>query len=263
MIKNAAQADTTRQTQARRGVHEHAVHAADDEKYVYYPHLSQPIGICKVSMLTQVSKAKEVYVHGIIKKLVESIGGRYKQGPLKTADRILAKAMGDYHGNCRRVVSQKANLTSPGPAPQHRHATSPPKIPPLTAYQLAHNTPTHNQHHYNNSSPPPAPTTQLDVIRASAIFSSIASFHGAVVALMSDVSEVTVLRVKDRVTKPLTSGYRDVLLNVCVKGCNLVAELQLHFEDVIAIKVLLPMLRPCQFVICMTLLFPNTSNYPK
>ena len=75
------------------------------------------------------------------------------------------------------------------------------------------------------------------MVRGSAVFSSIATFYAAVLALTSDECEVLVLRVKDRVSRPLASGYRDVLLNVGVKGCDLVAELQLHFEDVIAVKV--------------------------
>ena len=43
-----------------------------------------------MSMLVEMSKARERDVHAKIKKLVESLGGRYKKGPLKTPDRILA-----------------------------------------------------------------------------------------------------------------------------------------------------------------------------
>merc|ERR1712070_693924 len=45
-----------------------------------------------------------------------------------------------------------------------------------------------------------------------------------------------IVRTKDRVTKPLPSGYRDVLLNITIEGCDMVMELQLHLKDVIAVK---------------------------
>ena len=45
------------------------------------------------------------------------------------------------------------------------------------------------------------------------------------------------MRTKDRVTKPLPSGYRDLLLNITVEGCEMVMELQLHLKDVIAVSL--------------------------
>ena len=40
-----------------------------------------------------------------------------------------------------------------------------------------------------------------------------------------------VVRVKDRVTEPMINGYRDVLCNVMIAGCDeLILEIQLHFE---------------------------------
>ena len=45
------------------------------------------------------------------------------------------------------------------------------------------------------------------------------------------------LRTKDRVTTPLSSGYRDVLMNITFPDMEgLVCELQLHFYEVCKIK---------------------------
>lgn len=50
-------------------------------------------------------------------------------------------------------------------------------------------------------------------------------------ALTRQGGKVTVVRSKDRVFKPLPSGYRDVLLNITIEGCEMVMELQLHLKD--------------------------------
>ena len=50
-------------------------------------------------------------------------------------------------------------------------------------------------------------------------------------ALKKPGGKVTVMRSKDRVFKPLPSGYRDVLLNITIEGCDMVMELQLHLKD--------------------------------
>ena len=76
----------------------------------------------------------------------------------------------------------------------------------------------------------------MDIIRSSAVFHSFIDFSRAVDALNRPGSRVKIVRTKDRVTKPLPSGYRDVLLNVKVEGCEMVMELQLHLKDVIAVK---------------------------
>ena len=68
------------------------------------------------------------------------------------------------------------------------------------------------------------------------MFHSFIDFSHAVDALNRPDSRVSIVRTKDRVTKPLPSGYRDVLLNVTVEGCEMVMELQLHLKDVIAVK---------------------------
>ena len=47
-----------------------------------------------------------------------------------------------------------------------------------------------------------------------------------------------VIRTKDRISNPLASGYRDLLMNVVVPDTQgLVAELQLHLQPIVAIKV--------------------------
>ena len=47
-----------------------------------------------------------------------------------------------------------------------------------------------------------------------------------------------VVRIKDRISEPLDSGYRDVLLNLRIKGigCDMIMELQLHLRDIIKLK---------------------------
>ena len=80
-------------------------------------------------------------------------------------------------------------------------------------------------------------TKVVDTVRASGIMRSIDDFASAVEALLAgDPDSPTTIRLKDRVTTPLDSGYRDVLLNVTVPGCLLVCELQLHFHDIFALK---------------------------
>ena len=46
---------------------------------------------------------------------------------------------------------------------------------------------------------------------------------------------IVVVRIKDRISSPLESGYRDVLLNLRIKdiGCDMIMELQLHLRDII------------------------------
>ena len=75
-------------------------------------------------------------------------------------------------------------------------------------------------------------------IRPLPVFHSLLELNAAIVCLinMDDNVPIRVIRVKDRVSEPLESGYRDVLLNVVVDGCDMVMELQLHLRDVIAIK---------------------------
>ena len=55
-------------------------------------------------------------------------------------------------------------------------------------------------------------------------------------ALLEEGCLLIVVRAKDRFNKPLDSGYRDMLLNVQLKGSEHVGELQLHLRTIIDIK---------------------------
>ena len=70
----------------------------------------------------------------------------------------------------------------------------------------------------------------VDIIRSSAVFHSFDDLSRAIVALNTP-GAVQVVRLKDRITTPLPSGYRDSLLNITVEGCDMVMELQLHLKD--------------------------------
>mmetsp|Transcript_106950 Transcript_106950/g.310498 ORF Transcript_106950/g.310498 Transcript_106950/m.310498 type:complete len:635 (-) Transcript_106950:232-2136(-) len=81
----------------------------------------------------------------------------------------------------------------------------------------------------------------VDTVRASIIFRDLAGLtKGASILLAGDgASEVPlqVIRTKDRITHPLDSGYRDVLMNVVVPSTDgLVVELQLHLHEIVSIK---------------------------
>ena len=76
----------------------------------------------------------------------------------------------------------------------------------------------------------------IDIVRASAVFHTLVDLHNALLALKAPGGKVKIVRSKDRVFKPLSSGYRDVLLNITIEGCDMVVELQLHLKDVIAVK---------------------------
>ena len=129
--------------------------------------------------LMKVAETHNDHMHSVVRRIVAEMNGVYKQGPLKTRERVEEKATNDYGGNFLRVV---------------------------------------------------------DIVRSSAVFHSLMDFNMAVVALQQPGGKVRVVRSKDRVTKPLSSGYRDVLLNLTIEGCDMVMELQLHFKDILAIK---------------------------
>ena len=68
------------------------------------------------------------------------------------------------------------------------------------------------------------------------MFHSLELLDAAVLSLSRPDGPIQVVRVKERFTLPLPSGYRDILLNVKIKGSDFVAELQLHLKDIIAHK---------------------------
>jgi len=57
-----------------------------------------------------------------------------------------------------------------------------------------------------------------------------------VMEVMKVPISIKVVRCKDRLNKPLESGYRDILLNVCEERSGFVAELQLVFSKIADIK---------------------------
>ena len=62
---------------------------------------------------------------------------------------------------------------------------------------------------FRSSKPSPhRPAPPSDVVRSSAVFHSLDTLNDAIVALMDSNGTITVVRVKDRITYPLDSGYR-------------------------------------------------------
>lgn len=78
----------------------------------------------------------------------------------------------------------------------------------------------------------------VDTVRGSGIFDSIVGYTRAVEMLSQDgPDKPNILRTKDKITKPLPNGYRDVLCNLIVAECDgLVCELQLHFNTIHDLK---------------------------
>mmetsp|Transcript_107211 Transcript_107211/g.311428 ORF Transcript_107211/g.311428 Transcript_107211/m.311428 type:complete len:448 (-) Transcript_107211:622-1965(-) len=79
-------------------------------------------------------------------------------------------------------------------------------------------------------------TKLVDVVRASAIFTTFMQLALFVEVLLEKGCTLIVVRAKDRFNAPLDSGYRDMLLNVMLDGGEHVCELQLHLKPIIAIK---------------------------
>jgi hypothetical protein len=76
----------------------------------------------------------------------------------------------------------------------------------------------------------------VDVVRASAIFTTFMQLALFVEVLLEEGCTLIVVRAKDRFNAPLDSGYRDMLLNVMLMGSEHVGELQLHLQTIIDIK---------------------------
>ena len=62
------------------------------------------------------------------------------------------------------------------------------------------------------------------------------SFAKVTKILLDPSGEIEVIRGKDRINNPVPSGYRDFLLNVRVRGCTHVGELQLHLKPICDVK---------------------------
>ena len=85
------------------------------------------------------------------------------------------------------------------------------------------------------------PTTYTRAVRGSIIFRDLAGLTKGASILLAGFDDaeapLQVIRTKDRVSNPLASGYRDVLVNVVVSDTEgLVAELQLHLYDIMLLK---------------------------
>ena len=75
----------------------------------------------------------------------------------------------------------------------------------------------------------------IDAARGSIVCETLAELTATIRVLLSGGQGVpTVVRVKDRLSQPVSGGYRDVMLNVEMDGH--VCELQLHLKALIAIK---------------------------
>ena len=75
----------------------------------------------------------------------------------------------------------------------------------------------------------------VDVIRGAGVFTSCTDMY-KMIQTMESSSTISILRCKDRINKPLDSGYRDVILNVSLTSCTdsepHVAELQLRLQPI-------------------------------
>jgi len=75
----------------------------------------------------------------------------------------------------------------------------------------------------------------VDVIRGAGVFTSCTDMY-KMVQTMESTSTISIIRCKDRINKPLESGYRDVILNISLKTCEdvdpQVAELQLRLKPI-------------------------------
>ena len=77
----------------------------------------------------------------------------------------------------------------------------------------------------------------VDVVRASAIFTTFAQLTLAVEAQLEEGCPLHVVRAKDRFNHPTDFGYQDCLLNVKLDDDDHVGELQLHLRSIVDIKV--------------------------
>ena len=167
-------------------------------------------------------------MHATVKAFCMTMGARdYVQGPVKSGPRVLEKAAKDYGNDFRQIIGE-LNKRMEVSAYDYRCTY-------VNALRLASKQmpcPVDLTFHLCL---PPHPLSQ-DVVRSSAVFHSLIGLNGSIMALLNPGGDIQVVRIKDRINNPLDSGYRDVLLNLVVKGSPVVMELQLHLKDVIALK---------------------------
>jgi len=80
------------------------------------------------------------------------------------------------------------------------------------------------------------PRRVVDIVRASALFLTMAQLASAIETLLGDGCPLVVVRAKDRYNHPTSFGYMDMLLNVRLADSRHVGELQLHISSIHVIK---------------------------
>lgn len=180
--------------------------------------LSQPLAVDSAESLLQLSHKHNYNIHDALAALVgcaadDSSGERrgddvtYKDG----------ERGGGGEGGRREGAWGEARVASPD-APSRTHAGPVKALKRVLAKSTAD---------YDGDV-----RRVVDTVRSSAYFSSIPAMIRAVDKLLGAGACVPqVLRTKDRIQKPLPSGYRDVLINLeCPNTDGLVVELQVAVE---------------------------------
>ena len=80
--------------------------------------LAQPSQLRDLAGLMNAMKEKEKEAHKLMRRFVRRVGGRFKPGPMKREERVVAKAAEDYGRNCLRY-SQPRTHTHTLPPPLH------------------------------------------------------------------------------------------------------------------------------------------------
>ena len=182
--------------------------------------LRQPVPVKTARELVTMASAASETFHATLRPLVERAGGKYEKGPQKIAERIDAKACGDYDGDVGRVVDVEratgvfTDLTSLGKALAHLFALGlESKIRELCG------SPEHAE--------------EVEELRRK-LDAQHAAYKGSFDMEAQDGSGGLVIRrAKDRINKPM-NGYMDMLINVEIG--NHVGELQLTIERLKKIK---------------------------
>ena len=64
----------------------------------------QPKRASELKVLVKLMEDNEAKALAVMEEWTISVGGRFKPGPLKTADRMVAKAKKDYGDNLRKIL---------------------------------------------------------------------------------------------------------------------------------------------------------------
>lgn len=85
-----------------------------------------------------------------------------------------------------------------------------------------------NSDYINPETKIPEANRLVDIAGSKIIYNSLKDLYSA---LEKFSSEYKILKIKDRIQKPLTSGYRDILMNIEMKNGHIV-EFRLHLKDI-------------------------------